>query len=119
MPSGEPAHPQEPVQPQPCALGKGPTRCGERPGSGAPPRVPLVSGGTLPTALQGPKFSWSIFGLTGSKYWAFSGGQMVQGYPKDIYHSLGFPQMVKKIDAATHEDKTGKTYFFVGNEYWS
>lgn len=43
---------------------------------------------------------------------------MVQGYPKNIYHSLGFPQKVKKIDAAVHEDETGKTYFFVANEYW-
>uniref|UniRef100_A0A452RRX4 Peptidase metallopeptidase domain-containing protein n=1 Tax=Ursus americanus TaxID=9643 RepID=A0A452RRX4_URSAM len=64
------------------------------------------------------KFSWSIFWLTGSKYWAFNADQMVRGYPKDIYHSLGFPQSVKTINAAVHEDETGKTYFFVANEYW-
>ncbi|XP_035924410.1 interstitial collagenase-like [Halichoerus grypus] len=59
-----------------------------------------------------------VFFFKGSKYWAFNGDQMVQGYPKNIYHSLGFPQKVKKIDAAVHEDETGKTYFFVANEYW-
>uniref|UniRef100_A0A7N5KJL9 Interstitial collagenase n=1 Tax=Ailuropoda melanoleuca TaxID=9646 RepID=A0A7N5KJL9_AILME len=59
-----------------------------------------------------------VFFFKDSKYWAFNGDQMVRGYPKDIYHSLGFPQSVKTIDAAVHEDETGKTYFFVANKYW-
>uniref|UniRef100_A0A452RS40 Peptidase metallopeptidase domain-containing protein n=1 Tax=Ursus americanus TaxID=9643 RepID=A0A452RS40_URSAM len=59
-----------------------------------------------------------VFFFKGSKYWAFNADQMVRGYPKDIYHSLGFPQSVKTINAAVHEDETGKTYFFVANEYW-
>ncbi|XP_029812904.1 interstitial collagenase-like [Suricata suricatta] len=54
----------------------------------------------------------------GDKYWTFTGYQMLYGYPRDLYSSLGFPKEVKKIDAAVHEDETGKTYFFVANKYW-
>ncbi|CAK7317657.1 Interstitial collagenase [Vulpes lagopus] len=62
--------------------------------------------------IDAPRHSMS------SKYWAFNGEQMLQGYPRDIHYSLGFPQRVKKINAAVHEDDTRKTYFFVANEYW-
>ncbi|XP_028581995.2 matrix metalloproteinase-27-like [Podarcis muralis] len=50
-------------------------------------------------------------------FWVFSGLQMQPGYPQTIDH-LGFPQRIKKIDAAALDKNTGKTYFFVGNKYW-
>lgn len=56
--------------------------------------------------------------MTDSKVWAFNAVKMRRGYPKDIYHSLGFPHTVKSIDAAVHEEETGKTYFFVASKYW-
>ncbi|XP_069495142.1 matrix metalloproteinase-18-like [Ambystoma mexicanum] len=59
-----------------------------------------------------------IYFFKGFKYWAFSGTDMLQGYPKIIYH-LGFPGTVKKIDAAVYDEDTRKTYFFAGNKYWS
>uniref|UniRef100_A0A8C7BRE9 Peptidase metallopeptidase domain-containing protein n=1 Tax=Neovison vison TaxID=452646 RepID=A0A8C7BRE9_NEOVI len=92
-----------------------------RPGPGAPPwgiklsllcSFPAWEPCRLSSRVPG-KFSWSIFWLTDSKVWAFNAVKMRQGYPKDIYHSLGFPHTVKSIDAAVHEEETGKTYFFV------
>lgn len=59
-----------------------------------------------------------IYFFKGSKYWAFSGTDMLHDYPKSI-HQLGFPSSVKKIDAAVYDEATEKTYFFVGNKYWS
>ncbi|KFP18446.1 Stromelysin-2 [Egretta garzetta] len=52
------------------------------------------------------------------KYWAVSGYRIEPGFPKPIQH-LGFPTSVRKIDAAVHDHTTKKTYFFVGNKYWS
>ncbi|XP_054830872.1 matrix metalloproteinase-27-like [Eublepharis macularius] len=52
-----------------------------------------------------------------NRFWVLSGLQMEPGYPKTIDH-LGFPQNIKKIDAAAFDKNTGKTYFFVGNQYW-
>ncbi|XP_004689108.1 PREDICTED: interstitial collagenase isoform X1 [Condylura cristata] len=54
----------------------------------------------------------------GNKYWAVQGQYALYGYPKDIYSSFGFPRSVKHIDAAVSEEETGKTYFFVANQYW-
>uniref|UniRef100_A0A8C8Y323 Peptidase metallopeptidase domain-containing protein n=1 Tax=Panthera leo TaxID=9689 RepID=A0A8C8Y323_PANLE len=54
----------------------------------------------------------------GGKYWAIKGHRALYGYPRDIYSSFGFPQRVKKIDAAVHEEETGMTYFFVASEHW-
>ncbi|KAF1477897.1 Stromelysin-1, partial [Eudyptula minor novaehollandiae] len=52
------------------------------------------------------------------QYWAVSGYSMEPGFPKPI-QNLGFPTSVRKIDAAVHDQNTKKTYFFVGNKYWS
>nr|XP_056714681.1 matrix metalloproteinase-27-like [Euleptes europaea] len=52
-----------------------------------------------------------------NRFWALNGLQMEPGYPKTIDH-LGFPQNIKKIDAAAFDEDTEKTYFFVGNQYW-
>ena len=54
---------------------------------------------------------------TGRKVWAFSGYELVQGYPKQL-SVFGLPRMVKKIDAALHDVASGKTLFFVGNYYF-
>ncbi|KFV64509.1 Interstitial collagenase [Dryobates pubescens] len=51
-------------------------------------------------------------------YWAVSGYSIEPGFPKPI-QNLGFPTSVRKIDAAVHDESTKKTYFFVGNKYWS
>ncbi|NXK46273.1 MMP3 protein, partial [Chauna torquata] len=53
-----------------------------------------------------------------NQYWAVSGYSMEPGFPKPI-QNLGFPKSVRKIDAAVHDQNTKKTYFFVGNKYWS
>ncbi|XP_069326573.1 interstitial collagenase-like [Eulemur rufifrons] len=53
-----------------------------------------------------------------SKYWITKGNQLLYRYPRDIYSSFGFPESVKRIDAAVHEEETGKTHFFVANEHW-
>uniref|UniRef100_A0A663LQU7 Peptidase metallopeptidase domain-containing protein n=1 Tax=Athene cunicularia TaxID=194338 RepID=A0A663LQU7_ATHCN len=52
------------------------------------------------------------------QYWAVSGYRIEPGFPKPI-QNLGFPTSVGKIDAAVHDQNTKKTYFFVGNKYWS
>ncbi|NWV72869.1 MMP10 protein, partial [Dasyornis broadbenti] len=52
------------------------------------------------------------------QYWAVSGYSIESGYPKPI-QNLGFPTSVGKIDAAVHDQNTKRTYFFVGNKYWS
>ncbi|KFV45489.1 Stromelysin-1 [Tyto alba] len=52
------------------------------------------------------------------QYWAVSGYSIEPGFPKPI-QNLGFPTSVRKIDAAVHDQNTKKTYFFVGNKYWS
>ncbi|XP_072467350.1 interstitial collagenase-like [Notamacropus eugenii] len=54
----------------------------------------------------------------GDKYWVTRGQDVLPGYPRSIYSTFGFPTTVKKIDAAFSDEHTGKTYFFVENEYW-
>ncbi|XP_053312476.1 matrix metalloproteinase-18-like [Spea bombifrons] len=54
----------------------------------------------------------------GTKYWVLSGYEVSKDSPKSIYE-LGFPRIVKKVDAAVYNDETGKTYFFVDDKYWS
>nr|XP_020142435.1 interstitial collagenase-like [Microcebus murinus] len=56
--------------------------------------------------------------LRSSKYWVAKGNELLYSYPRDIYSSFGFPERVKRIDAAVHEEETGKTHFFVANEHW-
>ncbi|XP_044078701.1 collagenase 3-like [Siniperca chuatsi] len=52
------------------------------------------------------------------RVWAFSGYDLVPGYPKSI-SNFGLPSTVKKIDAALYDEKSGKTLFFVGRDYYS
>uniref|UniRef100_A0A3Q2V4H4 Collagenase 3 n=1 Tax=Haplochromis burtoni TaxID=8153 RepID=A0A3Q2V4H4_HAPBU len=52
------------------------------------------------------------------KVWAFSGYDLVSGYPKPI-SSFGLPKTVKRVDAALYDEQSGKTLFFVGSEYYS
>ncbi|XP_029770527.1 interstitial collagenase [Suricata suricatta] len=54
----------------------------------------------------------------GDKYWAAQGQDVLQGYPKNIHRSFGFPRTVSSIDAAVSDEETGKTYFFVADKYW-
>uniref|UniRef100_A0A8D1MS30 Peptidase metallopeptidase domain-containing protein n=1 Tax=Sus scrofa TaxID=9823 RepID=A0A8D1MS30_PIG len=56
-----------------------------------------------------------VFVFKGNKYWALSGYDIQQGYPKSI-SNYGFPSSVQAIDAAV--SYRGKTYFFVNNQFW-
>ncbi|XP_024593115.1 neutrophil collagenase isoform X3 [Neophocaena asiaeorientalis asiaeorientalis] len=56
-----------------------------------------------------------IFVFKGNQYWALSGYDIQQGYPKNIAN-YGFPSSVQAIDAAV--SYRGKTYFFVNNQFW-
>ncbi|XP_034539690.1 collagenase 3-like [Notolabrus celidotus] len=60
----------------------------------------------------------SVFLFKGRQMWAFSGYDLVSGFPKSI-SSFGLPENVKKIDAALYDVASGKTLFFVGSEYYS
>ncbi|KAM9383614.1 collagenase 3-like [Pholidichthys leucotaenia] len=60
----------------------------------------------------------NILFFKGRKVWAFSGYDLVRGYPKSI-SSFGLPKTVKKVDAALYDKDSGKTLFFVGTEYYS
>ncbi|XP_038148114.1 collagenase 3-like [Cyprinodon tularosa] len=59
-----------------------------------------------------------VFLFKGEKVWAFSGYDLVQGYPKSI-SSFGLPKSVNKVDAALYDPETGKTLFFVDSNYYS
>ncbi|OCT93196.1 matrix metalloproteinase-18 [Xenopus laevis] len=54
----------------------------------------------------------------GTKYWVLRGYTIEEGFPKNIF-DLGFPLSVTQIDAAVHNEETGRTYFFVNDRYWS
>ncbi|XP_063813084.1 stromelysin-1-like [Pseudophryne corroboree] len=54
----------------------------------------------------------------GAKFWTISGYEVTKDSPKSIYE-LGFARTVRKIDAAVHDETSGKTYFFVDDKYWS
>ncbi|XP_068936732.1 macrophage metalloelastase-like [Petaurus breviceps papuanus] len=75
---------------------------------------------SLPSGIQAAyevESKDQVFLFKDNKYWVVSGMNLLTPYPKNIY-SLGFPSYVKKIDAAVHNPFTGKTYFFVENNYW-
>ncbi|XP_060090874.1 stromelysin-1-like [Heteronotia binoei] len=59
----------------------------------------------------------TLFIFKGEQYWASRGNIIQPGYPKSI-HMLGFPQSVKKIDAAVYDKNTKKTLFFSSDNYW-
>ncbi|KFO86872.1 Collagenase 3 [Buceros rhinoceros silvestris] len=59
-----------------------------------------------------------VFMFKGKKVWALNGYDIVEDFPKKIYE-MGFPQEMKRIDAAVHIKDTGKTLFFTGHKYWS
>ncbi|XP_037605334.1 collagenase 3-like [Sebastes umbrosus] len=59
-----------------------------------------------------------LFVFKGREVWAFSGYDLVSGYPKPI-SSFGLPKSVKKINAALYDVRSGKTLFFVGDNYYS
>ncbi|KAM8899313.1 collagenase 3-like isoform 2-T2 [Spinachia spinachia] len=59
-----------------------------------------------------------IFLFKGRRVWAFTGYNLVPGYPKTL-SSFGLPRGVKKIDAALYDVESGKTLFFVGTIYFS
>ncbi|XP_034034841.1 collagenase 3-like [Thalassophryne amazonica] len=54
----------------------------------------------------------------GHQVWAFSGYDLVRGYPKSL-SSFGLPKTVKRIDAALYDTDSRKTLFFVGKKYYS
>lgn len=56
-----------------------------------------------------------VFLFKGNQYWALSGYDIQQGYPKNI-ENYGFPKSVQAIDAAVSFWR--KTYFFVNNQFW-
>ncbi|XP_041657056.1 matrix metalloproteinase-18-like [Cheilinus undulatus] len=60
----------------------------------------------------------SVLLFKGRRVWAFSGSDLVQGFPKSI-SSFGLPISVDKIDAAFYDTKSRKTLFFVGRQYYS
>ncbi|XP_045433728.1 macrophage metalloelastase [Pipistrellus kuhlii] len=58
-----------------------------------------------------------LFLFKDDKYWLLSNLKPQPGYPKSI-HSLGFPESVKKVEAAVHNPLLHKTYFFEDQVYW-
>ncbi|XP_034270871.1 stromelysin-1-like [Pantherophis guttatus] len=58
-----------------------------------------------------------VFLFKGQKYWSSRGNIIEHGFPRNI-QSLGFPHTVKKVDAATYDSNSKKTYFFSGDRYW-
>ncbi|XP_038564900.1 collagenase 3-like [Micropterus salmoides] len=59
-----------------------------------------------------------LFLFKDQKVWAFSGYNLVPGYPKSI-SSFGLPTTVKKIDAALYDVESAKTLFLVDRNYYS
>ncbi|KAI5930391.1 Macrophage metalloelastase [Manis javanica] len=75
---------------------------------------------TLPSGIQAAyeiRARNKVFVFKDDKYWLISDLRPQPKYPKSI-HSLGFPDFVKKIDAAVFNPLHYKTYFFVDNQYW-
>ncbi|CAK7318080.1 Macrophage metalloelastase [Vulpes lagopus] len=75
---------------------------------------------TLPSGIQAAYEIGArnqVFLFKDDKYWLISNMRPQPHYPKNI-HSLGFPDSVKKIDAAVFNPLLYKTYFFVDNQFW-
>ncbi|XP_055971018.1 macrophage metalloelastase [Sorex fumeus] len=58
-----------------------------------------------------------LFLFKDDKFWALQNLRPQPGYPKSI-HSLGFPNSVRKIDAAVFNPFLNTTLFFVENQIW-
>ncbi|XP_004604864.2 macrophage metalloelastase [Sorex araneus] len=58
-----------------------------------------------------------VFLFKDEKVWALQDLKLKPDYPKSI-HSLGFPNSVRKIDAAVFDPILYKTFFFVENQFW-
>ncbi|XP_010832386.1 PREDICTED: neutrophil collagenase [Bison bison bison] len=74
---------------------------------------------SLPNGIQAAYEDFDrdlIFIFKGTQYWALSGYDTQQGYPRHI-SSYGFPSSVQAIDAAVSYRR--KTYFFVNDQFWS
>ncbi|PKK27483.1 stromelysin-1 isoform X1 [Columba livia] len=54
----------------------------------------------------------------GNEFWIVRGDIILPGHPKKIY-TLGFSKDVTKIDAAVYNANEGKTYYFIGDKFWS
>ncbi|XP_023126971.2 matrix metalloproteinase-20-like [Amphiprion ocellaris] len=52
-----------------------------------------------------------------SMFWTVK-GSLVKGKPRALSH-FGFPAWVQDVDAAVHVPKTGRTFFFMHDIYWS
>ncbi|XP_062870812.1 matrix metallopeptidase 30 [Trichomycterus rosablanca] len=59
-----------------------------------------------------------VYLIKDQKVWAFSGYDLVRGYPMSL-SKMGLPTKVKKISAALYDTNTDKTLFFVDNNYYS
>ncbi|CAI9152736.1 unnamed protein product [Rangifer tarandus platyrhynchus] len=73
---------------------------------------------SLPNGIQAAYEDFDrdlIFVFKGTQYWALSGYDTQQGYPKHI-SNYGFPSSVQAIDAAVSYRR--KTYFFVNYQFW-
>uniref|UniRef100_A0A3P8U4L4 Matrix metallopeptidase 20b (enamelysin) n=1 Tax=Amphiprion percula TaxID=161767 RepID=A0A3P8U4L4_AMPPE len=58
-----------------------------------------------------------VFPLKESMFWTVK-GSLVKGKPRALSH-FGFPAWVQDVDAAVHVPKTGRTFFFMHDIYWS
>ncbi|KAM9658990.1 LOW QUALITY PROTEIN: macrophage metalloelastase [Trichechus inunguis] len=75
---------------------------------------------TLPSVIQAAyeiRARNQVFLFKDDKYWLISHLRPQPNYPRSI-PVLGFPDSVKKIDAAVFNPFIYKTYFFVDNQYW-
>ncbi|NWV43167.1 MMP3 protein, partial [Grantiella picta] len=54
----------------------------------------------------------------GNEFWVVRGDAILPGYPQKLY-TLGFSKDVTEIDAAFHNGKEGKTYYFIADRFWS
>uniref|UniRef100_A0A3Q3JJC2 Peptidase metallopeptidase domain-containing protein n=1 Tax=Monopterus albus TaxID=43700 RepID=A0A3Q3JJC2_MONAL len=59
----------------------------------------------------------TILPLIESIFWTVK-GSFAKGKPRSLSH-FGFPASVQDIDAAVHIVKTGRTLFFIQDNYWS
>ncbi|XP_056140414.1 collagenase 3-like [Lampris incognitus] len=59
-----------------------------------------------------------VYFFKGKRVWAFSGYDLVPGYPKKL-NSFGLPNRLSKVDAALYDVDSRKTLLFSGKYYYS